>query len=198
MIGLWPNCRRPEPRHCPDGTAGTWPDCNAIAVDGGGTGGAECPSGQIRKGKICAAVTTGGAGGTSPPSSAGGAPPQEISPAIAALTADRPHRPKEILILVAADRASEIAARIARQYDLSADPRLLVPLVDGAIVRLKFTGKRSLESVLQALSADPDVQLVQPNYDYRASKEKSRPKPAPQYAGEKLRLDEAHRRARRS
>ena len=120
-------------------------------------------------------MTTGGAGGTPPPGVADAAPPQDISPAIAALTEGRPHRPKEILILVAADRASEIAARIARQYDLSAEPRLLVPLIDGAIVRLSFTGNRSLESVLQAVSADPDVQLVQPNYDYRASKEKSRP-----------------------
>ncbi len=198
MIGIWPNCRKPERRRCPEGTAGAWPNCSAIVEDSGGTGGAECPSGRVRKGKICAAVTTGGAGGTSPPSSAGGATPQDILPAIAALTADRPHRPKEILILVAADRASEIATRIARQYDLNADPRLLVPLIDGAIVRLSFTGNRSLESVLQAVSADPDVQLVQPNYDYRASKEKTPPQSAPQYAGKKLRLDEAHRRARGS
>jgi hypothetical protein len=195
LTGLWPNCRKPEPRRCPDGTAGAWPNCSTIVEDSG-PGGTECPSGQVRKGKTCAAVTTGGAGGTPPPGVADAAPPQDISPAIAALTEGRPHRPKEIIILVAADRASEIATRIARQYDLSAEPRLLVPLIDGAIVRLSFTGSRSLESVLQAVSADPDVQLVQPNYDYRASKEKSRPKPAPQYAGEKLRLDEAHRQAR--
>ena len=176
LVGLWPNCRKPEPRRCPDGTAGAWPNCSTIVEDGG-AGGTACPSGQVRKGKICAAVTTGGSAGTPPPRAADAAPPQDISPAIAALIAGRPHRPKEILVLVAADRASEIAARIARQYDLSADPRLLVPLIDGAIVRLSFTGNRSLESVLQAVSADPDVQLVQPNYDYRASKEKTRPRP---------------------
>jgi subtilisin family serine protease len=194
LIGLWPNCRKPEPRRCPDGTTGAWPNCSAIVEDSGG-GGVECPSGQVRKGKTCAAVTTGGSSGTPPHRAADAAPPQNISPTIAALTQNRPHRPKEILILVAADRASEIAARIARQYDLSADPRLLVPLIDGAIVRLRFTGNRSLESVLQAVSADPDVQLVQPNYDYRASKKETRPQAAPQYAGEKLRLDEAHRQA---
>ena len=86
------------------------------------------------------------------------------------LTADRPHRPKEILILVAADRASEIAARLARQYNVSAYPRVLVPLLDGAIVRLRFTGIRSVELLLEALSTDPDVQDAQPNYDYRAGK----------------------------
>jgi subtilisin family serine protease len=195
LIGLWPNCRKPEPRRCPDGTAGAWPDCGAIVEDSD-PGGTECPSGQVRKGKTCAAVTTGGASGTPPPRAAGAEPPKSILPAIAALTQGRPHRPKEILILVAADRASEIAARIARQYDLSADPRLLVPLIDGAIVRLRFTGNRSLESVLQAVSADPDVQLVQPNYDYRTSKDKTPPQAAPQYAGEKLRLDQAHGLAR--
>jgi subtilisin family serine protease len=198
LIGLWPNCRKPEPRRCPDGTEGVWPNCSAVAEDdeSGGAGGTECPSGQVRKGKICAAVTTGGAGGTPPPSSADAAPAQDISPTIAALTKDRPHRPREVLILVAADRASEIAARIARQYDLSADPRLLVPLLDGAVVRLRFTGNRSLESVLQALSADPDLQLFQPDYEYRTSKKKTRPQAAPQYAGEKIRLDEAHLVAR--
>src|SRR5262245_3909025 len=86
-IGLWPNCRKPERKRGPDGSAGPWPDCSAIAVDGGGAGGTECPYGQVRKGKICAAVATGGAGGTPPPSSAGAAPLQDISPAIAALTA---------------------------------------------------------------------------------------------------------------
>ena len=63
---------------------------------------------------------------------------------------------------MAADRASEIAARLARQYDVSADPRVLVPLLEGAIVRLSFTGNRSLESLLEALSTDPDVQDAQP------------------------------------
>jgi hypothetical protein len=195
LIGLWPNCKKPEPRRCPDGTSGAWPNCSAIVEDSG-DGVTVCPSGQVRKGKTCAAVTTGGSTGTPPPGVADAAPSQDISPAIAALTKDRPHRAKEILILVAADRASEIAARIARQYDLSADPRLLVPLIDGAIMRLSFTGNRSVESVLQAVSADPDVQLVQPNYDYRASKEETRAQTAPQYAGEKLRLDEAHLKAR--
>jgi subtilisin family serine protease len=192
MIGIWPNCRTPEPRRCPDGTRGEWPNCSTIATDDDTT----CPSGLVRKGKACVAVTTGGSSGSEPPRAATTQVSDDISPAIAALTAGRPHRPREILVLVAADRASEIAARLARQYNVAADPRLLIPLLDGAIVRLRFTGNRSLESLLQAVSADPDVQLVQPNYDYRASKETARPGTAPQYAGEKLRLDEAHRLAR--
>ena len=195
MIGIWPNCAKPERRRCPEGTGGAWPNCSTIAKDDD-AGGTKCPSGEVRKGKTCVAVTPGGSGGTTPPVAATPVPPEAISPAIAALTAGRPHRPKEVVILVAADRASEIAARIARQYNLTADPRVLVPLIDGAIVRLTFTDNRSLEGLLQALSADADVELVQPNYDYRASKDTALPGGAPQYAGEKLRLDEAHRLAR--
>ncbi|HZJ11938.1 MAG TPA: S8 family serine peptidase, partial [Methyloceanibacter sp.] len=47
-----------------------------------------------------------------------------------------------------------------------------------------------------ALSTDPDVQLAQPNYDYRVSKKATRPQAPPQYAGETIRLEEAHRLAR--
>jgi subtilase family protein len=192
LTGSWPNCRKPERRNCPDGTTGAWPNCSAIAKDDDAT----CPSGHVRKGKRCVAVTTGGSSGGAPPRAVTTQKPDDISPAIAALTTDRPHRPKEILVLVAADRASEIAARLARQYDVSADPRVLVPLLDGAIVRLRFTGNRSVESLLEALSTDPDVQDAQPNYDYRAGKGEALPQDAPQYSGAKLRLDEAHRLAR--
>jgi hypothetical protein len=193
LIGIWPNCRKPEPRRCPEGTGGAWPNCSTIATDDD----TDCPSGQVRKGKTCVAVTTGGSGGTAPPP-----PPvitqapSGISPAIAALTVGRPHRPKEAIILVAADRASEIAARIEGQYNVTAGPRVLIPLLDGAIVRLSFTDNRSLEGLLQALSADADVQSVQPNYDYSASEQAARPQVAPQYSPEKLRLEEAHRVAR--
>ena len=53
-----------------------------------------------------------------------------------------------------------------------------------------------MESLLEALSTDPDVELAQPNYDYRVSKGTTLPQTAPQYAGETIRLEEAHRLAR--
>jgi subtilisin family serine protease len=112
------------------------------------------------------------------------------------LIANGPHRPREIIVLVDAARASEIAARLAGQYNVTAEPREVIPLLDGAIVRLRLPAGRSLESLLAALSADPDVELAQPNYDYSVSKGKTSPKTVPQYAGEAIRLDEAHRVAR--
>ena len=78
-------------------------------------------------------------------------------------------------MLVDAARASEIAARLASQYNVTADPRVTIPLLDGALVRLRLPADRSLEPLLAALSADPDVELAQPNYDYSVSKATASP-----------------------
>jgi subtilisin family serine protease len=190
-IGKWPNCRAIA-RNCPKGTIGKWPDCIEVAkpVD------KPCPAGHVRKGKKCVELTKDDSGAAKPPPALKSETQEMIPPAIAALTASRPHRPREILVLVNAARADEIAARLARQYDVTADPRVPLPLLDGVIVRLRLTGNRSLESLLASLSTDPDVQLAQPNYDYRVSKDTMLPQTVPQYAGEKIRLDEAHRLAR--
>ena len=75
-------------------------------------------------------------------------------------------------------------------------PELLFPLLDGALVRLRLPAGRSLELLLAALSTDPEIEQAQPNYDYGVSKDKTSPKTAPQYTGEAIRLDAAHRLAR--
>lgn len=152
----------------------------------------------MRKGKRCVAATQSGSGSVTPPREPKPTKRQreEIPAQIAGLSANAGYRPGEILILVDANRASEIATRLARQYNVSAEPRVLVPLLDGAIVRLRLKGKRSLELLLAAISGDPDVELAQPNYDYRASKGPDLPQNVPQYANDKIRLEEAHRLAR--
>jgi subtilisin family serine protease len=212
--GKWPDCQEVV-RSCPEGTTGKWPKCKssptASCADKGLIGkwpkchkpdepdiaAQPCPDGLVRKGKTCLEVTTD-EGGKKPPRVEKAQKQEGISPAIAALVDDRPHRPKEILVLVDAARASEIAARLASQYNVAADPRLAIPLLDGALVRLRITNNRSLESLLAAISADPDVELAQPNYDYRVSKGTTSPQSVPQYADDTIRLDEAHRLARGS
>lgn len=191
MIGKWPNCREPEQKRCPKGTAGNWPDCIEVTKPSDKA----CPEGQVRKGKSCIHVTEGGSGKTTPPK-AKTKKQDPIPPAIAALTAGRPHRPREILVLVDAARADEISARLAREYDVAADPRVPLALLDGVIVRLRLKQGQSLDALLAGLSADPDVELAQPNYDYRVSQKTTSPPTAPQYAGETIRLEEAHRTAR--
>ncbi len=191
LIGKWPNCREPDVKRCPRGTAGDWPDCIEIAKPEG----KPCPEGQVRKGKSCVELTKDD-GGKKPPRILKTQKQDEIPPAIAALIANGPHRPREILVLVDAARASEIAARLASQYNVTAEPGEVIPLLDGALVRLRLPANRSLESLLAALSIDPDVELAQPNYDYSVSKGKTSPKTVPQYAGETIRLEEAHRLAR--
>lgn len=191
LIGKWPNCREPDVRRCPKGSAGDWPDCIEIAKPEG----KPCPEGQVRKGKRCVELTKDD-GGKKPPRVTKTQKQDEIPPAIAALIANGPHRPREILVLVDAARASEIAARLASQYNVTAEPREVIPLLDGALLRLRLPANRSIESLLAALSTDPDVELAQPNYDYSVSKGKTSPKTVPQYAGETIRLEEAHRLAR--
>jgi len=192
--GKWPKCKPKPTASCAQkGLIGKWPDCRE--PDEPEIAAKPCPDGYVRKGKKCAELTKD-EGGKKPPRILKTQKQDEISPEIAALIANRPHRPKEILVLVDAGRASEIAARLARQYNVIADPRELIALLDGAIVRLRLTGNRSLESLLAALSADPDVELVQPNYDYRVGKGETLPQTVPQYAGEAIRLEEAHRLAR--
>ncbi|HJZ42771.1 MAG TPA: S8 family serine peptidase [Hyphomicrobiaceae bacterium] len=210
--GKWPDCQEIV-RYCPEGTTGKWPKCkpkptascaqkgmvgkwpNCHEPDEPEIAAKPCPDGYVRKGKKCVELTKGD-DGKKPPRVTKTEAEDDIPPAIAALTAGRPHRPREILVLVDAGRASEIAARLASQYNVTADPRVTIPLLDGALVRLRLPANRSLESLLAALSTDPDVELAQPNYDYSVSKGKASPKTAPQYAGETIRLDEAHRLAR--
>ena len=191
LVGKWPKCHEPEVKRCPKGTTGKWPDCIDIAKPGDKS----CPEGQVRKGKTCVELTKDD-GGKKPPRVVKAKTPDQIPPAIAALVTDRPHRPREILVLVDAARANEIAARLASQYGVTADPRVTILLLDGALVRLRLPVNRSLESLLGELSSDPDVELAQPNYDYSVSKRAASPKTVPQYADETIRLDAAHRLAR--
>jgi subtilisin family serine protease len=210
--GKWPDCEKIV-RYCPEGTTGKWPKCkakptascahkgltgkwpNCRAPDEPDIAAEPCPEGHVRKGKNCVELTEDD-GGKKPPRAAKTKTADQIPPAIAALVTNRPHRPREILVLVDAARASEIAARLASQYNVTADPRVTIPLLDGALVRLRLPAGRSLESLLAALSTDPEIEQAQPNYDYSVSKDKTSPKTAPQYAGEAIRLDAAHRLAR--
>ena len=208
--GKWPDCVSVEGKKCPANTTGKWPNCKpkstASCAQKGLVGkwpkcrkpdiaAKPCPDGQVRKGKKCMELTKDD-GSKKPPRVVKTESAKDIPPPIVALVTNRPHRPREILVLVDAARASKIAARLASQYNVTADPRVTIPLLDGALVRLRLPANRSLESLLAALSTDPDVELAQPNYDYSVSKGKASPKTAPQYAGETIRLDEAHRLAR--
>ena len=195
--GRWPHCVADQTKKCPKGTTGRWPACVKVAKPKPSA----CPGGQIRRGKKCVLVTEGGSGKRIPPkdppkAKAKAQRPEAIPPAVAALVAGRPHRRREILVLVDAARAGEIASRLARENNVIADPQITVPLLDGAMLRFRIAGNRSLESVLATLTADPDVRLAQPNYDYRATKDPLPAASPPHYSSEKIRLDEAHRLAR--
>ncbi len=203
-IGKWPDCYKPGgtyrsqgapppqksgTQECAPGTVGQWPHCSKV--------GAPCPEGHVRKNKVCVALPgqTGGSS-TTPPAAFSAPAAQDVPPEIAALTANRPHRPREILILVLAANADQIAARLARDYNVIADPGQTIALLDRSIVRLRLVDNRPLEQVLAALAEEPDIDLVQPNYVYEASKGPGAEVTVPQYSPDTLNLKDAHRLAR--
>ncbi len=197
--GKWPNCVAPGGRveemqseSCPDGTVGQWPHCTQVH--------APCPDGQVRKNKVCVPLAgsqqAGSSGAEQPPVFETPAP-ATIPPAIAALTANRPHRLREIIVLVATANADQISARLARDFNVIADPGQPIALLGATVLRLRLVDNRPLEALLAALTADPDVELAQPNYEYQASEQGAAAATRlPQYAPSKLRLREAHRLAR--
>ncbi len=196
-VGQWPDCgepggqsKREELQRCPDGTVGQWPHCSEV--------GSPCPDGQVRKNKVCVALPRAQqAGSSDPPPAFKGQSSATVPPGIVALTANRPHRPRELLVLVATTNTGEIATRLAREYNVIANPGEPIDLLGSTVIRLQLADNRPLESVLATLATDPDVELAQPNYKYEASEGRAQAAtPVPQYAPKKLRLGEAHRLAR--
>lgn len=181
-----------EPEHCPDNTVGKWPHCTSIA--------APCPAGQVRKAGTCEALAgarQNGSAGASPPPAFTPPQPGAVPARIAELTGNRPHRPREILVLVATADAAAISARLAQTYNVIAEPPVANTLLASSIVRLRLVDNRALEPLLAAIAAEPGVTLAQPNYDYEASEAAAAPAVGiAQYAPAKLRLAEAHRIAR--
>lgn len=161
----------------------------------------------LRRGKHrdCVAVTP--PGGSDAEGSSGGAakpppsPPRVAAPApnipanIRALIDGRPHRPREVLVLLATADAAEVTTEIMRRHSLVAVDSELIALIDATLVRFELVDNRPLERVLTALIADGSILSAQPNYVYAASDAgvaTSLGKHYPQYAPDKMRIREAH------
>lgn len=155
-----------------------------------------CDKGYQRRGKRCVAVD--------PPSSPPPAgppvappkvatPPPVVPPPILALTANRPHRPREILVLLPTANAPAVTTELMRRHSLVAADTLPIILIDATLVRFTLVDNRPLEQVLAALAGDSSVLAVQPNYRFEASEAPAAVvKRYPQYAPAKMRIAEAH------
>lgn len=181
-------------------------DDAVVAVDPG----RDCKGRSKRRGRDCVVVgppTSGDPGKVSGGSSSGrtgsaGVPPRvavptpPVSPDVRALVTDRPHRPREIIVLVASDGADRVVDDLMRDHGIVAEERQVIALAGGTLVRFSMVDNRPLEQVLAAVKADPRVLLTQPNYRFVTSGADGVAAAPLQYAPQKIRVPEAHRTGR--
>ncbi|MCC7250968.1 S8 family serine peptidase [Hyphomicrobium sp.] len=189
------------PQPCPKGQVLRRGKCGAVPVPPVVTFPEEaCRMGYERRGKHCVAVVPPSsppsiAPPTAPPKTA--TPPPSVPPSILALTANRPHRPREILVLLPTADAQARTTDLMRRHSLVAVDSLPIPLIDATLVRLTLVDNRPLEQVLAALAGDSSIQAAQPNYRFEASEMHiAGVKHRLQYAPAKMRIPEAHAIAR--
>lgn len=145
----------------------------------------------------------------SPPVAATPAPEIVVPPDIRVLIADRPHRPREILVVIATQGAPETVTSLLREYNLVAGETTPIALLDAVVARLLLVDNRPLDTVLARLARDPRILQLQPNYIFETNEDaKTSENPAlrtvtaekpvlpsptlPQYAPDKIHLNAAH------
>lgn len=100
-------------------------------------------------------------------------------------------------VLVTLGPGSDAATVTAISTDLGLDGETLYTsnLLGTRVVRFQIPDTRSIGEVTQQLAGDSRVQVAQPNYVFTANQGAAKPValPIPQYAPQKLHLDQAHR-----
>lgn len=119
----------------------------------------------------------------------GGAPPA-VTGAVAPDQFDR-----EVLVTLTAGSDAETVRALSQDFGLDGNTVYVSPLLGVRIVRFLIPDTRSVADVVGQLASDARVQVAQPHYAYVASANPSVALPAPQYAPQKLKLDEAHKMA---
>lgn len=107
-----------------------------------------------------------------------------------------PHRPRELVVLLATDGADGVVTDLMRLHGIVAEERHVIALVGGTMVRFRVVDNRPLQQVLAAVAADPRVLISQPNFSFVTSDSVGNLAARLQYAPQKIRVPEAHRMAR--
>ncbi len=105
-------------------------------------------------------------------------------------------REREVIVTLGPGSSAATVTELARDYGLRGDTLYTSALLGTRVVRLTIPDTRSIGDVLQQISGDARIDVVQPNYVFTASGAAAAPLPVPQYAVDKLRLNDAHRIAR--
>jgi subtilisin family serine protease len=104
-------------------------------------------------------------------------------------------RPREVIVTLGPNSTAATVFELSQGFGLDGDTLYTSNLLGMRVVRFRIPDTRSIADVVQQLSGDARVQLAQPHYVFTANQAAAKPLPIPQYAPQKLHLDEAHKLA---
>jgi subtilisin family serine protease len=102
-------------------------------------------------------------------------------------------RPREVIVTLGANATANTVFELSQDFGLDGDTVYTSNLLGTRIVRFRIPDTRTIPEVLQQLSQDARIQVAQPNYVFTASGAAAKALPVPQYAPQKLHLEEAHK-----
>lgn len=123
-----------------------------------------------------------------PPTPRGAGAPAAIAGASGPEALDR-----EVLVTLTAASTDATVFALAQDFGLDGQTLYVSPLLGSRVVRFRIPDTRAVADVVQQLAGDARVNIVAPHYVYTASQGAAKPLPIPQYAPQKLKLDEAHK-----
>jgi len=86
---------------------------------------------------------------------------------LAGLFEGKPHRSREIVVMIAAANAEQTQLDLMGDYNILLVAQVSIDLLDQVLVQFRLPGNRDLPQVVGALNADPRVISAQPNYIYQ-------------------------------
>jgi len=101
--------------------------------------------------------------------------------------------PNEVLVLVTSDQPDALGDALAVTFNLTKVETVPVALLEGSIIRFRYSDNRPLSNVITAITTDARVFQAQPNNYYQlAGKKKRSKKSNTQYSLVKLSVGPAH------
>lgn len=131
-----------------------------------------------------------GGGDSGPPPRASGTRQERAPPAQAG--ASDLSVARQVLVLVAASQPGAAAGQIASTHRLRLVSSTDVPLLDARAQVYRIDDRRSVQTVITALTSDPRVMLVQPNMIYQRQSGAGSAARAAQYALDMVGAERAH------
>lgn len=101
-------------------------------------------------------------------------------------------RDREVIVTLTANAGANAVSELSQDLGLDGTTLYTSNLLGTRVVRFRISDARSVADVVQQLANDARVQVAQPNYVFTANGAATK-LPVPQYAPQKLHLDEAHK-----